>query len=42
MEDIGKKRKRVSKNKKKNWRKHTDIEDVEEYLEDQRLQERTG
>ncbi|XP_064622394.1 ribosome biogenesis protein NOP53-like [Lineus longissimus] len=35
------KRKRVSKNKKKTWRK-TDISEVEEYLEDKRLQERTG
>lgn len=35
------KRKRLSKNKKKNWRK-TDIADVEEHLEDVRLQERTG
>ncbi|XP_072031601.1 ribosome biogenesis protein NOP53-like [Amphiura filiformis] len=36
------KKKKVSKNKKKNWRKHTDIKDVEEFLEDQRLQLRTG
>ena len=40
-EKISRKRKRVNKNKKKNW-KLTDIEDVEEYLEDRRLQERTG
>lgn len=40
-EKISRKRKRVNKNKKKNW-KSTDIEDVEEYLEDRRLQERTG
>ena len=37
-----KRRNNVSKNKKKNWRKHTDIEDVEEFLEEQRLQIRTG
>lgn len=36
------KKKKFSKNKKKTWRKHTDINDVEEFLEDQRLQERTG
>ena len=42
MAEQDKKRKRVSKNKKKNWRKHTDITEVEEFLEDQRLQERTG
>lgn len=35
------KRKRVSKNKKKNWNKHSDINDVEEFLEDIRHQERT-
>lgn len=27
---------------KKNWRKHTDITDVEDYLEEKRLEERTG
>ena len=36
------KKRKVSKNKKKNWRKHSDIKDVEEFLEDQRLQLRTG
>jgi len=36
------KRKRVSKKTKKAWRKHCDITDVENYLEDVRLQERTG
>jgi len=36
------KRKRVSKKSKKSWRKHSDIKDVETYLEDKRLQERTG
>ncbi|KAK3513536.1 hypothetical protein QTP70_016471 [Hemibagrus guttatus] len=33
-------RKRISKNKKKNWNKYSDIQDVEEFLEDVRLQER--
>ncbi|XP_060761719.1 ribosome biogenesis protein NOP53 [Neoarius graeffei] len=33
-------RKRVSKNKKKNWKKYSDVQDVEEFLEDVRLQER--
>ncbi|KAK3591541.1 hypothetical protein CHS0354_041586 [Potamilus streckersoni] len=40
--NVGKrKRLRLSKNKKKSWRK-VDISEVEEFLEDQRLQERTG
>ncbi|KAI1894063.1 hypothetical protein AGOR_G00130130 [Albula goreensis] len=33
-------RKRINKNKKKNWNKHSDIQDVEEFLDDVRLQER--
>lgn len=33
-------KKRVNKNKKKSWNKHSDIQDVEEFLEDVRLQER--
>lgn len=33
---------KVSKNKKRNWRKHVDIQEIEEHLEDERLQERTG
>ena len=37
----GRKRKKLSKNKKKNWRK-TDIKDIEDHLEDIRVQERTG
>ncbi len=42
MEQPGsRKRKRLSKNKKKSW-KFTDVKDVEEYLDDKRLQERTG
>ncbi|XP_074659285.1 ribosome biogenesis protein NOP53-like [Tubulanus polymorphus] len=36
------KKQRVNKNKKKSWRKHIDINDVEDYLDDKRLQERTG
>ncbi|XP_033101155.1 ribosome biogenesis protein NOP53-like [Anneissia japonica] len=35
-------RKRFAKNRKKAWRKHTDIKDVEDFLEDQRMQLRTG
>ena len=35
-------RKKGSKKAKKNWRNKTDIEDVEDYLEDLRRQERTG
>ncbi|KAJ7384740.1 Glioma tumor suppressor candidate region protein 2 [Desmophyllum pertusum] len=36
------KRKRVSKKSKQSWRKHTDIKDVEEHLEEARREERTG
>ncbi|EEZ98070.1 ribosome biogenesis protein NOP53 isoform X1 [Tribolium castaneum] len=36
------KRKRVSKKSKLAWRKHVNINDVEEFLEDQRLEERLG
>ncbi|KAL9952352.1 hypothetical protein ACROYT_G039596 [Oculina patagonica] len=36
------KRKRVSKKSKQSWRKHTDIKDVEEYLEEASREERTG
>lgn len=39
---IVKKKKHVSKKNKKDWRKHCDIRDVEEFLEDQRLEERLG
>ncbi|XP_075692342.1 ribosome biogenesis protein NOP53 [Rhinoderma darwinii] len=35
------KRKRVNRNKKKNWKKHIDVCDVEEFMDDVRLQERT-
>ncbi|XP_078389402.1 ribosome biogenesis protein NOP53 [Cetorhinus maximus] len=34
-------RQRLNKNKKKNWNKHSDITEVEEFLEDVRLQQRT-
>lgn len=36
------KKKKVSKKNKSSWRKHTDINDVNEFLEDQRLDERLG
>lgn len=36
------KKKRVSKKTKASWRKHTDIQDVEDFLEEQRTQERIG
>ncbi|XP_063793922.1 ribosome biogenesis protein NOP53 [Pseudophryne corroboree] len=36
------KRKRVNRNKKKNWKVHSDVRDVEEFLDDVRLQERTA
>ncbi|XP_018411509.1 PREDICTED: glioma tumor suppressor candidate region gene 2 protein [Nanorana parkeri] len=36
------KRKRVNRNKKKNWKRHSDVQDVEEFLDDVRLQERTA
>ncbi|CAK6974982.1 ribosome biogenesis protein NOP53 [Scomber scombrus] len=38
---LGGRRKRVNKNKKKNWNKHIDVNDVEDFLEDVRHQERT-
>ncbi|XP_071351767.1 ribosome biogenesis protein NOP53 isoform X2 [Trachinotus anak] len=38
---VSSRRKRVNKNKKKNWNKHSDVNDVEEFLEDVRHQERT-
>lgn len=34
--------KRASKKNKKSWRKNTDLEEVEDFLEDQRLEERLG
>ncbi|KAJ3665022.1 hypothetical protein Zmor_000542 [Zophobas morio] len=39
---VMKKKKRVSKKSKLSWRKHVNINDVEEFLEDQRLEERLG
>ncbi|XP_077396473.1 ribosome biogenesis protein NOP53 [Festucalex cinctus] len=39
--EVGSRRKRFNKNKKKNWNKHSDINDVEDFLEDVRHQERT-
>ncbi|CAB3233899.1 unnamed protein product [Arctia plantaginis] len=39
---VVKKKKRVSKKNKKAWGKYCDIRDVEEFLEDQRLEERLG
>ncbi|XP_031716947.1 ribosome biogenesis protein NOP53 isoform X1 [Anarrhichthys ocellatus] len=37
----GGRRKRLNKNKKKNWNKYSDVNDVEGFLADVRLQERT-
>ena len=34
--------KKASKKNKKSWRKNTDLEEVEDFLEDQRLEERLG
>ncbi|KAL0819171.1 hypothetical protein ABMA28_008424 [Loxostege sticticalis] len=39
---VVKKKKHVSKKNKKAWRKHCDIRDVEDFLEEQRLDERLG
>ncbi|XP_053329903.1 ribosome biogenesis protein NOP53 [Spea bombifrons] len=36
------KRKRLNRNKKKTWKRHSDVRDVEEFLDDVRLQERTA
>ncbi|GJQ69366.1 hypothetical protein Trydic_g6491 [Trypoxylus dichotomus] len=36
------KKKRISKKNKSSWRKHVDVRDVEEFLEEQRLEERLG
>ncbi|TNN01315.1 hypothetical protein fugu_010697 [Takifugu bimaculatus] len=38
---VSSRRKRINKNKKKNWTKYSDINDVEDFLEDVRHQERT-
>lgn len=40
--NVSKKKKKYSKKTKRNWRKQTDIKDVEEYLEEVRRDERTG
>ncbi|XP_076590676.1 ribosome biogenesis protein NOP53 [Chaetodon auriga] len=40
-DSVSSRRKRVNKNKKKNWNKYSDINDVDEFLEDVRHQERT-
>ncbi|KAM9853244.1 ribosome biogenesis protein NOP53 [Aulostomus maculatus] len=40
-DQLSSRRKRVNKNKKKNWNKHSDVNDVEDFLEDIRHQERT-
>ncbi|XP_023260941.1 ribosome biogenesis protein NOP53 isoform X2 [Seriola lalandi dorsalis] len=40
-DSVSSRRKRVNKNKKKSWNKHSDINDVEDFLEDVRHQERT-
>ena len=37
-----KRKKGASKKNKKSWRKNTDIDDVNEFLDDQRLEERLG
>lgn len=38
---INRKKLKISKNRKKGWKK-TDVTEVEDFLEDERLQERTG
>ncbi|XP_070761995.1 ribosome biogenesis protein NOP53 isoform X1 [Enoplosus armatus] len=38
---LSSRRKRVNKNKKKNWNKHSDINDIDAFLQDVRHQERT-
>lgn len=40
--DSKKKKIRVSRNKKKSWRKHTDIKEIEDFLENKRFEERVG
>lgn len=42
MVESSTKKKRVSKKHKSSWRKHVNITDVEEFLEDKRLEERLG
>merc|ERR1719245_497295 len=40
--DRPKPQKKASKKNKKSWRKNTELDDVEEFLDDQRLEERLG
>ncbi len=42
QDNVKKKRKRVSKKSKRSWRKHVDIKEIEEHLDEVRRQERTG
>ena len=37
-----KKKVRVSRNRKKAWRKHTDIKEIEDFLESKQFEERVG
>lgn len=39
---IVKRRQRRSKKSKRSWRKHTDVQDVEEYLQDRQREEVVG
>ncbi|XP_029426796.1 ribosome biogenesis protein NOP53 [Rhinatrema bivittatum] len=39
--NVGSHRKRLNRNKKKSWKRHCSAQDVEDFLEDVRLQERT-
>lgn len=41
VEPLAKKKRKISKKNKSAWRK-TDIQDVEQFLEDQRQEERIG
>ncbi|XP_015190544.1 PREDICTED: uncharacterized protein LOC107074041 [Polistes dominula] len=42
MIDVKTKKRKVSKKTKKSWRKHVDITDVDNFLEEERLEERLG
>lgn len=37
-----KKKLKVSKNRKKSWRKHVDIQEIEDFLDNKRFEERVG
>lgn len=39
---MNRKKIKVSKNRKKSWRKHTNISEFEEYLNEKRFEERIG